>query len=399
MKDLKIFTNNIEDKALEQINTLLEQEAFKDCKVRIMPDVHAGAGCVIGFTSNLGDKVTPNLIGVDIGCGMTWYNTGLKEINFEELDKFIHNNIPSGMNVNENEYTVPVDLEDLYCYNELKNKDRYLQRSLCSLGGGNHFIEVDKADNGDLYIVIHSGSRNLGKQVCEIYQEKAIKHCSFDNELKEEKENAIKTLKEQGKQNLIQPTLKEIENKYKGKTKLPKDLCYIEGDDRDDYLHDMKWCQNWASFNRLYMLEKICMFLGVDFNLSEVNETIHNYIDIENMARKGAIRAMKDEMVLIPINMRDGCIIGRGKGNPDWNYSAPHGAGRIMSRMEAKRTLSVKDFQDSMSGIFTTTANEITIDEAPMAYKPMQEIIENIKDTVDVIKIIKPVYNFKAEEK
>lgn len=399
MKDLKIFTNNIEDKALEQINTLLEQDAFKECKVRIMPDVHAGAGCVIGFTANLGDKVTPNLIGVDIGCGMTWYNTGLKEINFEKLDKFIHDNIPSGMNVNENEYTVPLDLEDLYCYNELRNKDRYLQRSLCSLGGGNHFIEVDKADDGDLYLVIHSGSRNLGKQVCEIYQDKAIKHCSFDNELKEEKEKAIKTLKEQGKQNLIQPTLKEIENKYKGKTKLPKDLCYIEGDDRDDYLHDMKWCQNWASFNRLYMLEKICMFLGVDFNLSEVNETIHNYIDSENMARKGAIRAMKDEMVLIPINMRDGCIIGKGKGNPDWNYSAPHGAGRIMSRMEAKRTLSVKDFQDSMSGIFTTTANEITIDEAPMAYKPMQEIIENIKDTVDVIKIIKPVYNFKAEEK
>lgn len=398
MKDLKIFTENIEEEAVNQINLLLNQEAFKDCKVRIMPDVHAGAGCVIGFTANLGNKVIPNVVGVDIGCGMTWYNTGLKEIDLEALDKFIRGNIPSGMNVNETEYTVPLDLEDLYCFKRLRNADRYLQRSLCSLGGGNHFIEIDKAENGDLYIVIHSGSRNLGKQVCDIYQDKAVKYCSFENEMREEKDNAIKTLKEQGKQNLIQPTLKEIESKYKGKTKLPKDLCYVENKERDEYLHDMKWCQQWASFNRLYMLEKICMFLSVHFNMCEVHETIHNYIDDTNIVRKGAISAKKDEIVLIPMNMRDGCIIARGKGNEDWNCSAPHGAGRIMSRMKARATLSLDEFKNSMSGIFTTTANETTIDEAPMVYKPMEEIIKNIGDTVEIVKIIKPIYNFKASE-
>lgn len=398
MKDLKIFTDNIEQKAKEQIDLLLEQDAFKDCKVRIMPDVHAGAGCVIGFTANLGNKVTPNLIGVDIGCGMTWYNTGLKTIDFESLDNFIRNNIPSGMNVNDIEYTVPVDIEDLYCYNQLRNKDRYLQKSLCSLGGGNHFIEVDRADNGDLYIVIHSGSRNLGKQVCEIYQDKAVKYCSFEKEMAVERDEIISKLKLSGENNKIQEALAELKNKYSGKLKLPKDLCYIEGEEMEDYLHDMKLCQRWASFNRLYMLNKICMFLGVHVNISEVNETIHNYIDDNNMARKGAIRAMKDEMVLIPINMRDGCIVGKGKGNPDWNYSAPHGAGRIMSRMEARKTLSMETYKGDMTGVYTTSVCEDTLDEAPMAYKPMDEIINNIQDTVEIIDIIKPVYNFKSKE-
>ena len=398
MKDLKIFTDNIEQEALNQINLLLEQDAFKDCKVRIMPDVHAGAGCVIGFTANLGDKVIPNVVGVDIGCGMTWYNTGLKEINLEALDNFIRGNIPSGMNANEREYTVPLDLEDLYCYKELRNKDRYLQKSLCSLGGGNHFIEIDKAENGDLYIVIHSGSRNLGKQVCEIYQNKAIKYCSFEKEMEQERVQIIKELKDNGESNKIQQALADLKAKYNGKTKLPKDLCYLEGKDRDDYLHDMKWCQQWASFNRLYMLQRICMFLGVHVNLCEVNETIHNYISDENIVRKGAISAQKDEIVLIPMNMRDGCIIAKGKGNNNWNCSAPHGAGRIMSRMKARATLSVEDFKNSMSGIYTTTANETTIDEAPMVYKPMEEIIKYIGDTVEIIKIIKPIYNFKASE-
>nr|DAT76207.1 MAG TPA: tRNA-splicing ligase RtcB [Caudoviricetes sp.] len=398
MKDLKIFTSNIEQKALDQINLLMEQDVYKDCKVRIMPDVHAGAGCVIGFTANLGDKITPNLIGVDIGCGMTWYNTGLKEIDFEKLDNFIRTNIPSGMNVNETEYTVPVDIEDLYCYKQLKNSDRYLQKSLCSLGGGNHFIEIDKAKNGDLYIVIHSGSRNLGKQVCEIYQEKAIKNCSFEKEMEEERKQIIADLKSKGESTKIEQALIDLKNKYKGKTKLPKDLCYIEGQDRDDYLHDMKLCQSWATFNRYYMLGHICLFLGIAFNQSEVNETIHNYIDDKNMARKGAIRANKDEIVLIPINMRDGCIIGRGKGNEEWNCSAPHGAGRIMSRNEAREKFKLENYAKTMDGIYTTSVCEETIDEAPMAYKPMQEIIDNIKDTVDILEIIKPVFNFKAKE-
>lgn len=398
MKDLKIFTNNIEQKAREQIDLLLEQEAYKDCKVRIMPDVHAGAGCVIGFTANLGDKITPNLIGVDIGCGMTWFNTGLKEIDFEALDNFIRNNIPSGMNVNDIELNVPVDIEDLYCYKQLRNADRYLQRSLCSLGGGNHFIEVDRANNGDLYIVIHSGSRNLGKQVCEIYQDKAVKYCSFEEEMRAEQKKVIEELKAKGEEKKISQALAEIKAKYNGKTKLPKDLCYIEGKDKEDYLHDMKLCQQWATFNRYYMLCAICLFLGIELNQCEIHETIHNYIDDKNMARKGAIRANLDEMVLIPINMRDGCIIGKGKGNTDWNCSAPHGAGRIMSRNEAREKLSIDNYKDTMKDVFTTSVCEETIDEAPMAYKPMQEIIDNIKDTVDIVEIIKPVYNFKAKE-
>lgn len=398
MKDLKIFTSNIEQKAKEQIDLLMEQDAYKNCKVRIMPDVHAGAGCVIGFTANLGDKITPNLIGVDIGCGMTWYNTGLKEIDFEKLDNFIRTNIPSGMNVNEKEYTVPVDIEDLYCFQNLRNPDRYLQKSLCSLGGGNHFIEIDKAENGDLYIVIHSGSRNLGKQVCEFYQEKAIKNCSFEKEMEEERKQIIADLKLKGEQTKIEQALIDLKNKYNGKTKLPKDLCYIEGKDRDDYLHDMELCQSWASFNRYYMLIKICLFLGITVNQSEINETIHNYIDDKNMARKGAIRANKNEIVLIPINMRDGCIIGRGKGNKDWNYSAPHGAGRIMSRNEAREKLKLENYANSMNGIYTTSVCEETIDEAPMAYKSIKEIVENIKDTVEIIEIIKPVYNFKSKQ-
>lgn len=398
MKNLKIFTQNIEEEAEKQINLLLEQDAFKDCKVRIMPDVHAGAGCVIGFTADLGDKVIPNVVGVDIGCGMTWYNTGLKEIDLKALDIFIRDNIPSGMSVNGTEYTIPLDLEDLHCYSQLRNRDRYLQRSLCSLGGGNHFIEIDKAKNGDLYIVIHSGSRNLGKQVCEIYQDKAINHCSFEEEMKDEQNKIIAELKKNGETSKIQKALIEIKAKYKNKTKLPKDLCYVENEDRNNYLHDMKWCQRWASFNRLYMLEKICLFLGVNFNMSEVFETIHNYIDDNNIVRKGAISAQKDEIVLIPMNMRDGCIIAKGKGNEDWNCSAPHGAGRIMSRSEARNRLQMSDFQSSMKNIYTTSVCKETLDESPMAYKPIDEIINNIGDTVEIIEIIKPIYNFKAKE-
>ena len=309
----------------------------------------------------------------------------------------IENKTNTVENVNEKEYTVPVDIEDLYCFQNLRNPDRYLQKSLCSLGGGNHFIEIDKAENGDLYIVIHSGSRNLGKQVCEFYQEKAIKNCSFEKEMEEERKQIIADLKLKGEQTKIEQALIDLKNKYNGKTKLPKDLCYIEGQDRDDYLHDMELCQSWASFNRYYMLIKICLFLGITIDNSKVNETIHNYIDDKNMARKGAIRANKDEIVLIPINMRDGCIIGRGKGNKDWNYSAPHGAGRIMSRNEAREKLKLENYDNSMNGIYTTSVCEETIDEAPMAYKSIQEIVENIKNTVEIIEIIKPVYNFKSK--
>ena len=396
MKDLKIFTNNIEQSAKEQIDLLLEQEAFKDCKIRIMPDVHAGAGCVIGFTGNLGNKVIPNIVGVDIGCGMLCVDLGNIDIDLEKLDKIIRQYIPSGMNVHEQKIK-DYDFTQLYCYKELKNKDGWLEKSLGSLGGGNHFIEIDKDDDNNKYLVIHTGSRNLGKQVAEIYQNKAIKYCSYKKEMNEEKNNLIKEYKEKGKQKEIQQALIEISKKYEGKTKLPKDLCYLEGKDREDYLHDMRLCQEFAVLNRSYIAYKICYEL--DILCEDYFQCIHNYINFEdNIVRKGAISARKGEQVIIPINMRDGCIIGIGKGNEDWNYSAPHGAGRTMSRNMAKQKLKMEDYKNSMSGIYTTSVNEETIDEAPMVYKPMEEIIEHIKDTIEVQKIIKPIYNFKASE-
>ena len=401
MKNLKIFTDNIEDEALNQINELLEQDAFKDAKVRIMPDVHAGKGCVIGFTGDLGDKVIPNIVGVDIGCGMLCVELGKVDIDLEKLDKVIRDNVPSGRNVHE----LPIQssnlyLDELYCKRMLNNKDKWLERSLGTLGGGNHFIEVDEDDDGNKYLVIHTGSRNLGKQVAEIYQEKAIKYCSYDEEMKQEKENIIREYKESGREKEIQNKLIEISKKYEGKTKLPKDLCYLEGKDREDYLHDMKICQRFAVCNRCFIANKILYNMGFGGKDRFMNfETIHNYISFDdNIIRKGAISAGKGERVLIPINMRDGCIIGIGKGNDDWNQSAPHGAGRIMSRAKAKETLRLKDFENSMEGIYTTSVCEDTIDESPMAYKTMYDIIKYIDDTVEIEKIIKPIYNFKAKE-
>ena len=397
MRNLKIFTNNIEQEAINQINELLEQEAFKDSKIRIMPDVHAGKGCVIGFTGNLGDKVIPNIVGVDIGCGMLCVELGNIDLDLERLDKIIREYVPSGMNVHENQRYKFLELEQLYCYKLLKNKDNWLEKSMGTLGGGNHFIEIDVDGDDNKYLVIHTGSRNLGKQVAEIYQEKAIEYCSYKEEMKEEKQKIIKEYKEQHREKEIQKKLIEISKKYEGKTKLPKDLCYLEGKLREDYLHDMKICQEFAVENR----KEIAFIIMSKMNLDYIDcfETIHNYISFEdNIVRKGAISAKKGEKVLIPMNMRDGCIIGVGKGNDDWNQSAPHGAGRIISRMKAKETFNLDEYKESMKDIYTTSVNENTIDEAPFVYKPMQEIIDNIGDTVDIIKIIKPIYNFKANE-
>ena len=398
MKNLKIFTGNIEDAALNQINELLEQDAFKDAKVRIMPDVHAGKGCVIGFTGDLGDKVIPNIVGVDIGCGMLCVELGKVDIDLEKLDKVIRDNVPSGRNVHE----LPIQssnlyLDELYCKRMLNNKDKWLERSLGTLGGGNHFIEVDVDDDGNKYLIIHTGSRNLGKQVAEIYQNKAIEYCSYDKEMKDEKNKIIKEYKEQGREKDIQQALLDVNNKYNGKTKLPQDLCYLGGDLRKQYLHDMLICQAFATHNRKYIASVILEHMNL---IEKYNfHTIHNYISFDdNIIRKGAISAKKGERVLIPINMRDGCIIGIGKGNDDWNQSAPHGAGRIMSRAKAKEILRLKDFENSMEGIYTTSVCEDTIDESPMAYKTMYDIIKYIDDTVEIEKIIKPIYNFKAKE-
>lgn len=392
--NLKIFTDNIEDTALEQINLLLSQEAFKDCKVRIMPDVHAGAGCVVGFSANLADKVIPNIVGVDIGCGMSWVKIK-GNLDLSKLDEIIKSNIPSGMNIREEALPTNVDIKSLRCYKKLKNED-YLNKSLGSLGGGNHFIEVDIDDEGNSYLVVHTGSRNLGKQVCEIYQKKAMENCSYKKELEQERKQLIEKLKDAGEEKQIEQQLIKLRKKYVGLYKLPKELCYIDGDDREDYLFDMRIAQKWAQENRKNIIEIIVTKLGLE--IDEYNETIHNYIGDDNIIRKGAISAKKGEIVLIPMNMRDGCLICVGKGNEDWNQSAPHGAGRLMSRMDAKNKLSMDEYKKEMRGIYTSTATIDTLDEAPMAYKPMQEIIEKIKDTVDIIKIIKPIYNFKASE-
>lgn len=397
MSDLKIFTDNIEPEALNQIYTLIKQPAFADCKVRIMPDVHAGKGCVIGFTADLGDKVIPNIVGLDVGCGMLCCEIGKVDIDYEKLDSVIREHIPAGRAVREEEINFP-QLEELYCKDQLKNME-WLKCSLGTLGGGNHFIEVDEDSDGVKYLVIHTGSRNLGKQVAEIYQQMAIDDMQGINKLAEESQKLIEEYKTTGRQKEIQRGLAELKRKWQpDKLNIPKELCYLTGEHREMYLHDMEICQRFASQNRIQIMRMIFTKMGwrMDFNSFE---TIHNYIDHNtNIVRKGAISAKAGEKVLIPINMRDGCIIGIGKGNEDWNCSAPHGAGRIMSRSKAKENVSLEEYQESMKGIYTTSVSQSTIDESPMAYKPMDEILEHIKDTVEIMKIIKPVYNFKASE-
>lgn len=395
--DLKIFANNIEPSALNQIYTLVKQPAFSNCKVRIMPDVHAGAGCVIGFTADLGDKVIPNIVGVDIGCGMLTVEVGKIDVNFDELDKVIREKIPSGRNVHNNRVVRFDKLQDLYCYRELKDTKR-LERSIGTLGGGNHFIEIDIDEDDNKYLIIHSGSRNLGKQVAEYYQKLAIEIMRGKDTLLKMQEKIIADYKAQGRKREIEKAIKELHRRFHpNPLNIPKELCYLTGKYREQYLHDMEICQQFAARNRGEIAKVILS--AMNWNDIRSFETIHNYIEFgSNMVRKGAISAKENEKLLIPINMRDGCIIGIGKGNDDWNQSAPHGAGRIMSRSKAKETISLDDFQQSMEGIYTTSVSMSTLDESPMVYKSLDEILENIKDTIDIIKIIKPIYNFKASE-
>lgn len=401
MSDLKIFTKNVEQEAVDQIELLLAQDAFKDCKVRIMPDVHAGKGCVVGFTADLGEKVIPNIVGVDIGCGMLCVSLGQTDIDFEKLDNVIRSYVPSGRDVHEGRIIRFDELQELKCYRELRDTKR-LERSIGTLGGGNHFIEVDVAEDGYKYLVIHTGSRNLGKQVADYYQNLAFELMSGKDELYEEQGRIIEEYKAAGRKSDIQNAIAELHRNFKAvNPNIPKDLCYLDGKYREDYLHDMRICQKFAYMNRVMIAQIICnhMGWGVNADMPDYFECIHNYIDHDsNIVRKGAISAKYGEKVLIPINMRDGCIIGTGKGNEDWNCSAPHGAGRVMSRTKAKELVSLEEFEKAMDGIYTTSVNQSTIDESPMAYKTLDEIVENIKDTVDVLAIIKPVYNFKASE-
>ena len=366
-----VYTKNIEEKATAQVKSFLDLSISKGTNVRIMPDVHAGTGCVIGFTAKLTDSIIPNIVGVDIGCGMIAINLGKKDFSLDKLDKLIHRSIPAGMNVHSKPVMEYEPLMDIRCIEEIKALKR-IECSIGSLGGGNHFIEVDVDTDGTKYLVIHSGSRNLGKQVADIYQAKAIESCVLSGETKK-----------------------------KRVLKYPRDLCFLTGSQMDDYLYDMSICQDYASLNRRIMGNIIVKGLLGASGLKDFEyfETIHNYVNFEdNIIRKGSISANEGEKVLIPMSMRDGSLICIGKGNPDWNNSAPHGAGRIMSRREAFAKINLDSYKKAMQGIFSTTVNKNTLDEAPFAYKSPKEIIDNIQDTVEVKSVIRPIYNFKAQE-
>lgn len=385
------YAKVVEDEAIEQIRRMCDYEFTEGSRIRIMPDVHAGKGCTIGTTMTVTDKAVPNIVGVDIGCGMYTVKLGKGDIDFEKLDEAAHF-VPSGMNVWEGRQE-RFDLMKLRCYRSLKDTKR-LERSLGTLGGGNHFIEVDRAEDGTNYLVIHSGSRNLGKQVAEIYQQLAVDLNKGKETYFKERDAIIREYKAAGRRKEIQAALEAISWNERATT-MPEDLCFLYGSYLEDYLADVEICQIFAKRNREKIAEVLLERTGMSG--TESFHTIHNYIDTEEMIlRKGAIAAHEGEKVLIPINMRDGSVLAVGKGNPEWNYSAPHGAGRIMSRKKAKENLNLDDYKQEMEGIYTTSVNEATLDEAPMAYKSLEDIIDVIKESVTVIDIMKPIYNFKA---
>lgn len=385
------YAKLIEDEAVEQIRRMCDSPFTEGSKIRVMPDVHAGKGCTIGTTMTIIDKAIPNIVGVDCGCGMYTVNMGREEIDFAKFDEAAHF-VPSGFKVWEGRQE-RFDLMRLRCYRELKDSRR-IERSLGTLGGGNHFIEIDKSSDGTNYLVIHSGSRNLGKQVSEIYQQLAIDLNVGKEEYFKQRDEIIRTYKEQGRRKEIQSVLKQLHWEAKEST-VPEDLCFLSGHYLEDYLHDIKICQEFARRNREKMAEILLSRVGI--TSGDSFHTTHNYIDTDEMIlRKGAIASYSGERVLIPVNMRDGSILATGRGNPEWNYSAPHGAGRLMSRSSARENLNLAEYQRTMEGIYTTSVNESTLDEAPMAYKSLDDIIDIISETVDIIEILKPVYNFKA---
>lgn len=383
----KVFTDNVDNETISQVIELLNQDYINDAKIRIMPDCHAGAGCVIGTTMTISDKVCPNLVGVDIGCGMLAVRIAEKDVDLPKLDDVINTYVPAGFNVNNeplgnfnhlNGLVAPADLPLAY-------------RSIGSLGGGNHFIELDKDEDGNLWLVIHTGSRHLGLEVAKYYQEFAYKQLK-DLDVGDKIKTVIADLKAKGREKEIEKTIKVLKMQ---EPHIPKSLCYVSGQTFKDYIHDMEIVQKHAELNRKYIADTVIEKMG--WHICEKFQTIHNYIDTKNLIlRKGYVSARDGEKLIIPINMRDGSLICVGKGNPDWNYSAPHGAGRILSRSEAKDAVGIDEFRESMKGIYSSSVMESTIDESPMVYKPMEEIMENIKDTVDIVKVIKPVYNFKA---
>lgn len=389
--EAKIFTDVVDEASVAQVQLLLNQEFTVGSQIRMMPDIHAGAGCTIGTTMTIVDKVSPNLVGVDIGCGMETVKVKKRHMELQKLDKLIGEKIPSGFAVREktHRYFDEVDLRGLHCYYHI-NPDR-AEKSLGTLGGGNHFIEVDRDEEGALYLVIHSGSRHLGLEVAGYYQEEGFQ--TLNRPDKQEIDELVEELRAQGKEKQIQKSLRAL--KRKKKTDIPKNLAYVSGELFEQYIHDMKLVQRYAQLNRQAMMDELIK--GMKLHVVERFTTIHNYIDTEEMVlRKGAVSAKKGEKLLIPINMRDGSLICIGKGNEDWNQSAPHGAGRLMSRFAAKQSFTVSEFKKQMKGIYSTSVNQETLDECPMAYKRMEDIVGNISDTVEVEKVIRPIYNFKA---
>lgn len=390
-----VYTDVVEEVALAQIKTLCDQEFAKDSKIRIMPDVHAGAGCTIGTTMTIKDKIVPNLVGVDIGCGMETIQIKNKHIELQKLDKLIYQEIPSGFNIRKtaHKYNDDVDLSTLRCKLDAKINVARAQMSLGTLGGGNHFIEVDEDEEGNIYIVVHSGSRHLGLEVANYYQELAYR--SLNGNTVQDIYQLIREYQVAGRDKEIQSAIDTL--KKQTKTEIPKALAYLSDQMLEDYIHDMRIVQRFAMLNRKAMMDTIIK--GMKLKVVEEFTTIHNYIDTDNMIlRKGAVSAAKGEKLLIPINMRDGALICIGKGNSEWNQSAPHGAGRLMSRKQAKNSYTVSQFKKEMKGIYTTSVNDKTLDECPMAYKDMDDIVNNITDTADILKVIKPIYNFKAGE-
>ena len=387
----KVFTDVVDSTSIAQIVELCNQEFAGNSQIRLMPDVHAGAGCTIGTTMTITDKIVPNLVGVDIGCGMETVRIREKHIELQKLDKLIYQKIPSGFAIRQkpHPYLREVDLLQLRCGDHVNILRA--EKSIGTLGGGNHFIEVDKDDDGNIYLVVHSGSRHLGLEVAKYYQEEGYKALNGTDERSIAK--LIEKKKKQGKQKEIQKEIKRIKNLKQ--TNIPKHLAYVSDKLFENYIHDMQIVQHFAALNRQAIMDE--MIKGMKLHVEEQFTTIHNYIDTKNMIlRKGAVSAQAGEQILIPINMRDGSLLCVGKGNPDWNFSAPHGAGRLMSRAQAKQSFTVSEFKKQMADVYTTSVSKSTLDECPMAYKGMQDILDNITPTADVVKILRPIYNFKA---
>lgn len=389
--EAKIFTDVVDNASVSQVIELCNQEFAAGSRIRLMPDIHAGAGCTVGTTMTVRDKIVPNLVGVDIGCGMEVIRIREEYIEPQKLDKLIYEKIPSGFSVRSkpHRFLDMVDLDALCCIDHI-NRPR-AEKSMGTLGGGNHFIEADKDDEGHIYIVVHSGSRHLGLEVAKYYQEEGYKVLNHSDDAS--LQQVIAEMKRAGKQKDIEKTVKKLKNVKQ--TAVPRELAYVTGELFERYIHDMKIVQQYAALNRQAMIDEIVK--GMKFHVEEQFTTIHNYIDTDNMIlRKGAVSAQKGEKLLIPINMRDGSLMCEGKGNEDWNCSAPHGAGRLMSRAAAKQSFTVSEFKKQMAGVYTTSVNKGTLDECPMAYKGMQDILDNIGPTAEVLKIIRPIYNFKA---